>query len=208
MNQPPRHVRACGYPRLSTSNALGMIMRPRRKVILLMLIMTCAGLMSARADEQMTPLAEQGNWVAMQHSSSITDPPDMCLAASLDGLAFRTDETDTEIRLVNDKWSLPANVTGSLTLKVNGKTYTFDITGNQDRSIAATISVDQLQSIVADMNKASSMIVIAGSATPITVSLDGSNAVISAYLTCANISPPSGETPAGANPFASPPVSQ
>ncbi|OYY04915.1 MAG: hypothetical protein B7Y73_02965, partial [Acidocella sp. 35-58-6] len=52
----------------------------------------------AIADEQMTPLAEQGNWIAMSHSNSITDPPDMCFAASVDGFVLRTDNTDNEVR--------------------------------------------------------------------------------------------------------------
>jgi hypothetical protein len=50
----------------------------------------------AVADEQMTPLASQGNWIAMSHSASITDPPDVCFAASVDGLALRTDNTDND----------------------------------------------------------------------------------------------------------------
>lgn len=156
----------------------------------------------AMAQDQMTPLAAQGDWMAMSHSDSFTDPPDVCIAISLDGFGLRTDDTDNEVRYSDKSWSLPAGVTGTLAIKVNGKTYNLDITSNTDSMVAAEILTDQLQALVGEMNKASSMSVIAGTAAPATISLDGSNTVVAAYLTCANISPPSGETPAGANPFA------
>jgi hypothetical protein len=95
-----------------------------------------------------------------------------------------------------------------LTIKVNGKTYPLDITANTDTMVDAVISTVQLQALIADMNKADSLTVIAGSGAPVIVSLNGSNVAISAYLTCANISAPTGDTPAGANPFASSPSQQ
>lgn len=157
----------------------------------------------AHADEQMTPLAEQGNWIAMSHSKSITDPADMCFAASVDGFLLRTDNTDNEVRYANKKWSLPADVSGQLTIKVNGNSYPLNITANTDTMVDAEISTDQLRALIGDMNKAASLTVIAGSAAPVSISLSGSNVAISAYLTCANIPAPTGDAPAGENPFQS-----
>jgi fructose-specific component phosphotransferase system IIB-like protein len=72
--------------------------------------------------------------------------------------------------------------------------------------VAATVSDAQLLSVVADMNKAGSMSVIAGSAAPIDVSLNGSNTVLTAFLTCANIQAPN--LGGGTNPFSTSPANQ
>ena len=155
------------------------------------------------ADEQETPLAAEGNWVATSHSDSETDPPDVCLAFSTDGLVFRTDDSgNIDVRFVNEKWSLPASVNGTLELVVGKNSFPLQITGNTQVMVDAPVTQDQLTSIIANMNKVATMVVKAGSAPPQTISLAGSNTVVAAFLTCANISPPAGDAPAGANPFA------
>lgn len=87
-------------------------------------------------------------------------------------------------------WSLPADVTGTLELNVNGNKYPMDITSNTNTMVAAVVDQDELLKIVGDMNKTSSMSVIAGDAAPVQVPLDGSNTVMNAFLTCANIQAP------------------
>jgi hypothetical protein len=76
----------------------------------------------ARADEQMLPLAASGDWVAVEHSDSETSAPDVCLAMTVPGsgkgLAFRAATSDIEVRLNDESWSLPAQVTGSLVFDV------------------------------------------------------------------------------------------
>jgi len=162
---------------------------------------------SARADEQIIPLAQDGDWAALEHSTSITDPPDVCLAINLNAnFGIRADNTDIEFRLENHSWALPADITGTIEPDVNGNQYPFPITSNTSTSIAAEVDPDKLLDIVSDMNKASSMTVTAGHAAPEQVSLNGSNTVIAAFLTCANIQAP-GEG-GGANPFSEPSSSQ
>lgn len=161
------------------------------------------------ADEQMTPLAVSGDWVAVAHSDTITDPPDVCLAIEPGtNFAIRADNTDIEFRLANNSWSLPADVTGTLELEVNGNKYPLGITSNTNTMVSATVKQAEFLQIVGDMNNASSMSIIAGDAAPAKIPLDGSNTVMNAFLTCANIQAPS--QGGGTNPFqsASPPASQ
>ncbi|MBU6448950.1 MAG: hypothetical protein KGQ26_04915 [Rhodospirillales bacterium] len=161
--------------------------------------------LNARADEQFTPLAASGDWAAFVHRDSMADAPDFCGAGDLkDGLIFRADNTDIEIRYSDDSWSLPANVSGNLALAVNGNNYVLPITANTNTQVMAVISQDQLEEMVADMNKAGSMQLTPGSGNPVTISLDGSNIAITAFLTCAGISQP-GNT-GGENPFQSAPT--
>ena len=156
----------------------------------------------ASADEQLTPLVVDGDWAALEHRESMEDPPDICIAAELANHFFiRADSNDIEIRYSDSSWSLPANVTGTMNLAVNGDSYPLPITDNTNDMVIATISQDQLQKIVADMNKAGSMAVTPGSGSATTISLSGSNQAVTAFLTCAGISQP-GNT-GGSNPFQS-----
>jgi hypothetical protein len=156
---------------------------------------------AALADEQMTPLAADGDWVAASHSDSMTDPPDVCIAFDENAdFAFRVDNDDNEIRYGNDNWSLPANVSGTIDITVGTHNYALDIVDNTNTQVTAVITDDQLSAITTDMNTASSMTVKAGSGPATQVSLDGSNQVITAFLTCAN-KPQPGST-GGTNPFA------
>jgi hypothetical protein len=116
------------------------------------------------------------------------------------GLGFRSDGSDIEVRYENPDWSLPAGVDGNLTIAVNGHNYPLAITDNTNTQVTAVITNDQLNAIVIDMNAASAMTVTAGSAQPISVSLNGSNVVMTAFLTCAGLPSPTGAT-GGANPF-------
>jgi hypothetical protein len=176
--------------------------------VLAVSVLFLAGTLPAAADEQMTPLAVSGAWMAVAHSDTITDPPDVCLAIEPSAkFAIRADDTDVEFRLGNDSWSLPAGVTGTLELDVNGHKYAIDISGNTSTMVDAPVADGQLLKIVTDMNTANSMTVIAGTASPVQVSLNGSTTVLTAFLTCAGIQAPN---KSGANPFqsASPRASQ
>jgi len=154
----------------------------------------------AFAGEQTTPLAASGDWIAFAHSTSLTDPPDLCLAIEpAQGFAIRADDTDIEIRLVNDKWSLPANIAGTLVADIDGHDYPLDISSNSSNMVAAIISKKTLQSMIAVMDKAASMTVTPGKGAPVVISLNGSNKVTTAFLTCAGIRA-KGEG-AGADPF-------
>ncbi len=160
----------------------------------------------ALADDQMTPLAADGDWIALSHAPSVEDPPDICLAASLPqyGFGLRIDDQgNIDIRYSNDSWSLPANVTGNLKISVNGHKYSYAIQGNTSTTVDAPLTQDQLTSLVTDMEIASSMQVTAGSGAPASIPLDGSKASLTALLTCAGIQNPTNNT-GGANPFGTP----
>lgn len=171
--------------------------------------LVCSYGTGAQADEQLTPLAAEGEWAAVSHSDSITDPPDVCMALDASkGFGIRVDNTgDLEFRLANPSWSLPSDVTGSLAFAVNGHNYSIDITGNTSNAVSASVTQDQLIPIITDMEKATSMSVKAGSASQIQIPLDGTTAVLTAFLTCAGIQTPTPNT-GGANPFAGAPASQ
>ena len=174
-----------------------------RKAITGAFLLLLASSLAARADEQMTPLAESGDWMAAAHSEGMESAPDFCVAMDVvDHFLFRADSNDIEVRYVDDSWSLPANVTGNLTLSVDSNTYVLPISDNTNTMVMAEVTQDKLMKIVADMNKASTMQLTPGSAQPVTISLNGSNQAVTAFLTCANISQP-GNT-GGANPFQAP----
>lgn len=159
---------------------------------------------AALADEQLTPLAANGDWAAFEHRESMEDPPDFCVAMDIaDHFYIRADSNDLELRYEDDSWSLPANVTGNLKIDVNNDKFVLPISGNTNTMVIAVITQDQLQKIVGDMNNVSSMQLTPGAGQPITLSLNGSNQAVTALLTCANISQP-GNT-GGANPFQSQP---
>jgi len=156
----------------------------------------------AVADEQLLPLSESGDWIAMEHTSSITSAPDVCFAATTaSGKAFaiRASETDIEVRFSDDSWSLPAGVTGTLAVAVGSYQAAFDISDNTNDMVIAEVTLPQLQSLIAAMDKAGSMTVTPGKSASIAVSLNGSNTATTAFLTCAGFTAP-GEG-GGANPF-------
>jgi hypothetical protein len=156
----------------------------------------------ALADESMVPLAEGGNWIAFEHKNSMVDAPDMCGATSLDHLMLRSDNNDIEVRYANDSWSLPNGVSGAIDLKVNGNDYNLPIGYNTNTVVSSIITQDQLEKLAGDMNKSSTLSLTAGSSPTVAISLSGSNAAITAFLTCSGFSQP-GNT-GGANPFKQP----
>jgi hypothetical protein len=174
-----------------------------RNVAVAAVIATLLFPLAASADEQLVPLVANGDWGAFSHSESMSTAPDFCVAMNVvNKFILRADEDGIEVRYVDDSWSLPASVSGNLVLKVNGDTYTLPITDNTNDMVMATISQDDLEKIVADMNKAGSMSLIPGTGAPVPISLNGSNQAVTAFLTCANIDQP-GST-GGSNPFQAP----
>ena len=153
----------------------------------------------ALADEEMRPIAMSGEWVAMAHHASSISAPDMCVAVSVSKKAIiRADADEIEFRVVNEDWSLPGDVKGEIEVSVSGRSNLFDITSNTDTMVSATISRDLAIQLLDDMSKASSMTVKTGKDKAATVSLSGSNKVLSAFRTCASLRGSSG---GGANPF-------
>ncbi len=176
-----------------------------RTSLLALAALALSGGSNAVADDGITPIAAEGDWMATEHQDSITDAPDVCMAMELPAeFALRADSNDVEFRLVNTSWALPADVSGNMNLAVNGNKYSLAITSNTNNMVAAAVSDEQLLAIAGDMNKSGSMTVTVGNAPPVQVSLSGSNSVMTAFLTCADIQPPAGTNGGpGSNPFQS-----
>jgi hypothetical protein len=170
-----------------------------RQVIMVALALSW-GCAPAFADEQLVPLVENGNWIAMEHRPSMTDPPDVCVAANpSSGLGIRSDGTTVQVRYSDTSWSLPDGVKGSIGIAVDGATYSFDIDDNTDTMVNAEIDTDKVQSMLDEMGKAGSMAITVGKAKPVTISLAGSMKVLNAFRTCAGIG--GGSAGGGGNPF-------
>jgi hypothetical protein len=154
----------------------------------------------ARADEQMMPLAISGEWAAMAHKPSMTQPPDVCVAMNpKTGVAFWSDGDSVQIRVLNEAWSLPASVKGQIMVAVGNVKLSFDINDNTNKMVDANMESAEYQPLFGAMDSASSMMVTVGKAAPIAVSLLGSSKATNAFKTCAGIK--GGSSKGGENPF-------
>lgn len=100
--------------------------------------------------------------------------------------------------MTNSEWSLPSGVKGTVILSIAGKDTALDIVSNTSVMVVAEMSKEQVLQMLDSMTKASSMIAKAGKDKPVTISLSGSNKVLSVFRTCAGLQGTSG---GGANPF-------
>jgi hypothetical protein len=154
----------------------------------------------AKADEQMMPLAISGEWAAVAHHASMTEPPDVCLVMNLKaGFAIRSDGETVQIRVSNDSWSLPTSVHGAIAVAVGNVKLSFDINDNTNTMVNADMEPSEYQPLFDGMDAASSMLVTVGKAAPFSVSLVGSSKATNAFKTCARIS--GGSSKGGQNPF-------
>ena len=154
----------------------------------------------AWADEGLQVIAASGNWFAVVHKESSISPPDVCGAGSgTSGLVLRIDSDTAEIRMQNEKWSLPANVVGQMTIAVGDWKKTYDIVENTANMVTSLVDKSDMESMITAMDKAASMSVTVGNAAPIPVSLSGSTVVTNAFRTCAGLHG-NAATP-GSNPF-------
>ena len=157
----------------------------------------------AAADEETRLLATSGRWIAASHSASMTAAPDLCLVGSSlptgEQFGIRADVNSAEVRLIDEDWSLPTGVTGSLKIDVGAYHHEFDISGNTSAVVSAVADQDELLLLFAAMDNAGSMSVTAGSAKPLVVSLAGSTKATNAFRTCAGIR--SSGSGGGSNPF-------
>lgn len=148
------------------------------------------------------PIAQSGDWIALEHRPSITEAPDVCVAMAVSAgpvFAFRASLEGLEARVSNKKWSLPTEVKGTLTLSAGKFTKTVDIATNTSDTVSADIGPDETDEMFGAMDNASSMTVKVGKDAPFKVSLAGSTRVTNAFRTCAGLKSHA-KTP-GSNPF-------
>jgi len=103
------------------------------------------------------------------------------------------------LRLIDSRWSLPPDVTGTVSITIGDWKKSFEIDGNTSDSVNAEVAKDVIPDLFARMDKASTMFVTVGKAKPFQVSLAGSTKATNAFLTCAGIKGHS-QVP-GSNPF-------
>jgi hypothetical protein len=154
----------------------------------------------AAADEQMVPLAQSGEWVAMAHKVSMTATPDVCIAVNpRAGIALRGDGDTVEFRVFDKKWSLPNSVQGNVLISIAGWSVTLAISANSDDSVTAELDPTEILSLLTNMDKSAAMSVTVGKAKPIPVSLAGSSKAANAFRVCAGLDGSSEK--GGENPF-------
>ena len=174
-------------------------MRGLAKSALVCTILGIAASGVAMADEMMVPLVVSGDWAALAHRPTMLAAPDACMVGNFGkGLAFRADSETIELRMMDKKWSLPADIQGSIVVSVGAWKATLEIDSNTSNLVAAVIERDALGPMFAAMDKASSMTVTVGKAPPTVISLAGSTRATDAFRTCAGINSNS-KTP-GSNP--------
>ncbi len=67
----------------------------------------------------------------------------MCALANMqDHVFFRRGEEGLELRVINEKWSLPAEVSGAIDLSVGAFSKSFPIGANSSTSVSAPITDD------------------------------------------------------------------
>jgi hypothetical protein len=154
----------------------------------------------AGADEGLYPLAAGGDWVAVAHKDSLVAPPDVCVALALGGkVGFRADANYFQIRVMDNSWSLPPNVEGTVTISVGQWKQELDIDDNTANTVNITTTEPDISDLFDAMDKAITMTVTVGKAPPFNVSLAGSTRVTNAFRTCAGMqASPKGS---GSNPF-------
>jgi hypothetical protein len=156
--------------------------------------------LSAWADEQMRVLAASGDWVAMAHHASLVAPPDVCLVVNSNGsAAIRADTFSREFRVMDNRWSLPSDVQGTISISVGDWKNTLDIVHNTSTVVSALLPDLALGALFIAMDKASNMTVKVGNEAPRNVSLVGSTIATNAFRTCAGIR--GNGSVEGSNPF-------
>lgn len=133
-------------------------------------------------------LVASGDWVATEQSDSATAPPYLCSALTRNaGRIFEIEANiiDNEARFADSRWSQPANVPGTLAIDVGAYHAMLKVTDTTDNVAIAAIAADQLRLMIGAMEKAETMILTPGSASPQTISLRGSNRATDAFRACA-----------------------
>ena len=172
-----------------------------RVVLGLMVAVGCALPLQGSAEEMVVPLAQSGDWITAAHRTSITAAYDACLTTNLaSGVAFRIDRESILMRVSDRSWSLPAGVTGSVSVQIGDWKETFPIGGNDSTMVDVVLSPSVAVKIFDAMDKASAMTVAVGKAKPIQVSLSGSTRATNAFRTCGGM-PGSKSGAPGSNPF-------
>jgi hypothetical protein len=130
----------------------------------------------------------------------MTAAPDMCVAMNISaGLMLRVDAQTAEVRVIDQAWSLPADVDGEISIAVGDWKQVYPVGHNSSIMVAAIMESSDLTEMMGAMDKATTMTVTVGKSKPKAVSLAGSTKATNAFRTCANLK--GNAASGGANPF-------
>ena len=130
--------------------------------------------------------ASSGGWVAFHHSEDDIHT-DLCGAAAHGAaLLFRAGPEGLEVRTVDEKWNLPPDTTGDMTLKVGSLVTTLHTTVYDPNALTAEVKAEDLGEVMDAMDKASSATIVFGAKTSKVVSLAGSTVALNAFRACVN----------------------
>ena len=171
-------------------------------VAALLILASVANNHPARSEERIDTIAYSGEWIASAHHVSLITPPDMCVAFNVrSNIGIRAYGGIVDIKIANEKWSLPASVDGAITVSIGEWNSAFAISQNDSTSVSIEIPQNVYPSMFEAMDKAKIMNIYFGNSRPFAVSLVGSTRATRAFQTCAGIKIRESYKNAEENPF-------
>jgi len=136
-------------------------------------------------DLAIIPDVEVGNWIALHHSPDQGVTTDICIAASADqGLLFRGDAHQLEIRTGNPQWSMTAGQRGEMTVSVGNYSHTFLMIAEGASMLATIVQPDDMKALFDAMDSAGQATLKYGQKTTRLVSLNGSTRALNQFRSC------------------------
>lgn len=127
----------------------------------------------------------QGNWLAMHHTVDGGITTDVCIAAAADGgLGLRVDGNDIELRFTDEKWNLPVNTAGDVTISAGAYSGTFKTVSDGPKMLVGVTNQENLGALIRAFNTATMAQVKFGSKSARTISLSGSTRVLAEFRGC------------------------
>ncbi|GBR31791.1 hypothetical protein AA11826_0843 [Komagataeibacter oboediens DSM 11826] len=136
-------------------------------------------------DLAIIPDVEAGNWIALHHSPDQGVSTDICMAASADqGLLFRGDAHQLEIRTGNPQWSMTAGQRGEMTVTVGNYSHTFEMIAEGASMLTTIAQPDDMKALFDALDSASQATLKYGQKTTRIVSLYGSTKALNQFRSC------------------------
>ncbi|MBY4639645.1 hypothetical protein K6L44_06470 [Gluconacetobacter entanii] len=128
---------------------------------------------------------ESGNWVALHHSPDQGVRTDICLAASGDeGLLFRADAHQLEIRTGNPQWSMTVGQQGEMTVNIGAYSHTFQMIAEGASMLTTLVQPEDMKALLDAMDNAGQVTLKYGQKTTRVVSLAGSTKALNQFRSC------------------------
>jgi hypothetical protein len=137
------------------------------------------------AAERARSLVKSGDWAAVERAGADSGFSKICLAIDATaGVAFQADTAGIQFLVGNPHWDLPETVNLEVKVVTDQETKSFPITSNTTNIVSAKLDPSMLASLLADMEKTTSMLVTVGEIARLQTSLAGSTVVLNAFMAC------------------------